>query len=78
MAYQQAGVEMVEWLPASDACPYCAALKGKRWATGGELFKLGDEWQPQGAERPFRVSYEPVRHPPLHPNCRCTLVPVIE
>lgn len=77
MAYQQVGVEMVEWLPAGDACPYCSALRGKRWATGGELFKLGDEWLPDGVERPYRVNYEPIRHPPLHPNCRCTIVPVI-
>ncbi|MFO7274421.1 MAG: phage portal protein, partial [Bacillota bacterium] len=78
MAYRYAGVQMVEWLPAGDACPYCKALEGKRWAAGSALFDIGDEWHPEGVERPFRITYEPVRHPPLHPHCRCTLVPVVE
>ncbi|HEY8424385.1 MAG TPA: phage minor head protein, partial [Limnochordales bacterium] len=78
MAYRYAGVQMVEWLPAGDACPYCKALEGKRWAAGSVLFDIGDEWHPEGVERPFRITYEPVRHPPLHPHCRCTLVPVVE
>ncbi|ADU50162.1 phage portal protein, HK97 family [Thermaerobacter marianensis DSM 12885] len=78
MAYQQAGVQVVEWLPAGDACPYCKALKGRRWAVGSALFQVGDEWHPEGVERPYRITYEPVQHPPLHPHCRCTIVPVVD
>lgn len=60
------------WVPERDACLHCLAHAGWVWRPGARL--------PKGltyADKPLKVR---VRHPPLHPNCRCeavlTMLPV--
>jgi SPP1 gp7 family putative phage head morphogenesis protein len=70
-----------EWLTADDdrLCPYCAPMNGKRVALGMTYFQQGDllhNPDPE-SEAVLRLDYEDIHHPPLHPNCRCTLVPVL-
>lgn len=77
-AYRNAGTVQWEWLTTSDPCPYCAALNGKIVAVGEPVFSLGDQFQPEGASRPMAFNYTAIDHPPLHPNCRCTVVPVVD
>lgn len=63
-AYKQSGVvKEKEWMKNPGACPLCRSLNGTTVALG-EIFQEG--------------SYEDIAHPPLHPNCRCTLLPVID
>jgi hypothetical protein len=80
--YEDAGVTVVEWLTADDdlRCPFCAEMNGKRIETGKAFFSAGDELSADdltlkipGGARGFNVT-----HPPLHPNCRCTIIPIFE
>ena len=72
--YKESGVVSgQEWLATlderTDEC--CASLNGKVIGVDKKWFQKGDTYL--GLE----LDYENVDHPPLHPNCRCTLIPVI-
>lgn len=74
-AYIQSGVvEAKEWLTAFDerTCERCAALDGKQMNLEENFFDEGDTFM--GVD----LDYEDVRYPPLHPSCRCTLIPVVK
>ena len=65
-AYKESGVvEAKEWLTARDerTDDECAALDGKIVKLGGKFFK---------------DDYFNGETPPIHVNCRCTLIPVVE
>ncbi len=72
-------VEVVEWQVASNACQYCQAMGGKRW----KRRKIGNAFVAQGTVLTgtkggkMLVDYADVLGPPLHPNCRCDLMPII-
>lgn len=75
-AYRQSPlVTGKEWSANYGACDVCQSLDGKivelekNFADKGETLSSGDE--------KIVVSYEHLTHPPLHPNCRCALLPVI-
>lgn len=77
-AYRQSGVvSKKEWFANPGHCQYCATLNGS-------IISLGLSFVPQGSRiegeegGSRQNNYENVSHPPLHPQCRCTLVPVIE
>jgi len=72
--YKESGVVVgQEWLATlderTDEC--CASLNGKVIGLNKNWFQKGDSYL--GLD----LDYENVEHPPLHPNCRCTLIPVI-
>lgn len=74
-AYIQSGVvESKEWLTAMDerVCPYCNAMNGRTVGLKTDFLKDGDTVEG------YTVDYENVAAPPLHPSCRCTIVPVIK
>ena len=74
-AYVQSGVvKGKEWLTAFDerTCEWCSAMDGKIVSLEKDFFEKGDSFS--GLD----LSYENVAHPPLHPNCRCSLIPVIK
>ena len=80
--YRAAGVQQYEWLTAKDdlTCPYCRALDGKIVRMGGSFFEPGQT--PQGVDGNGKIIFlSPLpftlRHPPLHPHCRCSVIPVI-
>lgn len=75
-AYKQTGyVKEKKWFTNPNACEFCRAFNGKtvglddNFASKGETVE-GDE----GGTR--TVDYEDVVNPPVHPNCRCTIIPV--
>lgn len=76
-AYQQSGVvETVKWHTAEDelTCPFCLAM-GQR-----DPIPVKDSFEPKGAEvvadgETYSLDYERLNNPPLHPNCRCFLLP---
>jgi hypothetical protein len=77
-AYIQSGVvKEKEWLVSKDdrLCPYCEPMSGKRVALGMVFFQQGDVLHDEN--QTLRLDYEDIHHPPLHPHCRCTLVPVL-
>ena len=81
--YAAEGIAVMEWLTADDdlRCPFCADMNGKRIETGDKFFQSGDVFSIEGAgalKIPGGVRGFDVKHPPLHPNCRCTIIPVVD
>lgn len=82
MAYKRQGIEEIEWLDTDDerTCIFCNHLDGQRRPIGkaflalGEVLEVEDE---EGNLKRYKNNYETVMYPPLHPNCRCTVIPVI-
>lgn len=79
-AYKQTGyVKAKEWYTNPGACPICDAFNGKvvglddTYATLGQNVDYTDE---QGNQQTYAVDYADIENPPIHPNCRCTIVPV--
>lgn len=73
--YQQSGVvEGKEWLVTEDdrTCEMCLEMSEQVRALGDTFADKGDSVA--GVE----LGYEDIVAPPLHPNCRCCLVPVIK
>jgi len=63
------GPKLEVWIINRDACVRCAAYAGEIVASG-EKFPGGLSWDPKSREK-----NAPAVRPPLHPNCRCRLVP---
>ncbi len=77
-AYRQSGVvEAKEWLTERDdrVCPWCLAMDGKVVGLNRSYFKKGDSFTVDG--KTLKFSILDVNEPPLHPNCRCTTIPVL-
>lgn len=68
-------VEAKEWFTALDerVCSNC-------WPMHGKIVKLKDNFFNKWQTAPWglKLDYENVEWPPLHPNCRCTLIPIIK
>jgi HK97 family phage portal protein len=78
LVYKRAGIKFKEWVTARDdaTCQWCEPMDGERIAVGEVFFKLGDTFEGnQGGT--LEVNYSNVEGPPLHPNCRCGLGPVV-
>ncbi len=71
-------VEGKQWFTAIDerVCPYCEALDGKIYELNETILETGSEFL-GNADTPLSIDYNAIEYPPLHPNCRCTLVPVL-
>ncbi len=67
------------WSAVGDACPFCQALDGKVIEIDkvyyGEGESIEAEWN--GEVLSLDVGMD-VEGPPLHPNCRCAIVPEID
>jgi hypothetical protein len=76
LRYEDAGVTVMEWNAATDlaTCPFCEELDGRRIPTRSNFFDSGDALRVGDAEMDFPSGID---HPPLHPNCRCSLIPVL-
>lgn len=73
--WQDSGVVVEKkWYTAQDErdCDDCDAMHGKTISVEETYFDRGDKTA-SGAV----LDYEDVGGPPLHPNCRCALVPVV-
>lgn len=82
-AYRQSGVVVgKEWLTERDdrTCPFCEKLDGKVIGLDKNYFKVGDKVHAEdskGNKVSMEVGLADVGEPPLHPDCRCTTIPVI-
>jgi len=78
--WKQSGVvEGKEWLTAEDerVCPWCNYMdeKSETLKLGKSWFKSGDKLTVDNQTTEFDSN---IPHPPLHPRCRCTIVPVLK
>lgn len=72
-------VEQKEWYTATDerVCEHCWPMNWKVIDIGKSFF---DKWHTLVGVNGWqlKLDYETIKTPPLHPNCRCTLLPVIK
>ena len=75
--YADEGVAVLEWLVTQDdvLCEFCEPFDGRQIEITGS-FVPGGERVP-GNEGGSLTPALSVEHPPLHPNCRCAIVPVV-
>lgn len=74
-AYLQSGVVVSKkWYTALDerVCPFCNSMHGKTMSLEKHFYKKGDVMKVDGET--MEVSID-VRTPPLHPSCRCFIIP---
>lgn len=79
-AYRQTGyVKAKQWVVNPGSCPQCDEFEGKviplddAFLGVGESYTYTDE---NGQEQTITNTYDTVAEPPLHPNCRCTIIPI--
>lgn len=79
--YRQSGlVEFKEWLTALDerTCEFCLAMEKEY-----RVRRLDETFLAKGTELKgvdggiYKVNYDDLLAPPLHPSCRCTVLPVV-
>ena len=83
-AWKSAGVVMgKEWNGAADMCEFCQAMNAQFGpGTGG--VSLGSTFVEDGVDvhgvdgGTMTMSYGSISYPPIHPNCRCDLLPVLK
>lgn len=78
--YKEWGVVQKEWFASPDACEFCLDMHGKIIGVSEPYFRQGDSMElVDEDDNPIVLSldYEDVDGPPLHPNCRCVVLPVI-
>lgn len=80
-ARKQSGVvETKQRYTAIDdrVCPFCNEMHGKEITLGGNFFDKGDTLSVvdrDGKLQSVNLNYESIKGPPIHPKCRCTLIP---
>lgn len=75
LTYKQSGFSTVKWFTNPGACPFCQSFDGRIKTIGGKPFAaLGDVVEAEDGSQ-LRLDYDNVEVPPLHANCRCSLVP---
>lgn len=82
-AYRQSGVvKSKQWLTFHDrrTCGWCAELDGKTVSLEENWFDVGSEFTISTGEKnqTMKLDYTNVDTPPLHPMCRCAIVPSFE
>jgi HK97 family phage portal protein len=78
-AYRQTGfVTQKQWYVNPDACVQCEYFDGKTVPLDDSFLGLGESYtvEEDGDSTTFTNDYDTVEEPPLHPNCRCTIIPV--
>jgi len=77
LKYKSAGIQFGEWFVTDDdrLCEFCLSMSGKRVRMGTNFFNSGDNLEvPEAGTLSFPFV---IQHPPLHPQCRCVLVPIV-
>lgn len=61
---------LLVWVAETNACVHCLAYSGR-------TLVAGEDW-PEGLTYGASSPHAPGKTPPLHPNCRCTLEPLVD
>jgi hypothetical protein len=77
-SWKESGLTRMKWVVAPNPCDFCKMMKRK-----GETQPIDQPFFGQGETlksdtgSTLTFDYAAVKSPPLHPNCRCTLKPII-
>lgn len=76
-AYKQTGyVKSMKWFANPSHCGYCSTLDGKEVGLDDNFANLGEQIKDADSDAVYVLDYENIKTPPVHPNCKCTIVPV--
>ena len=77
-AWQESGIRRVKWSVAPNPCDFCRQMgrRGVSQPIDEPFFNQGDQLN-LDVLGTLNFDYGAVKSPPLHPNCRCTLEPII-
>ena len=78
-SWKESGLTRMRWQVAPNPCEFCRMM-GKRGQTQNinqPFFGVGETLTAPKSGNTMVFDYSSVKSPPLHPNCRCTLVPII-
>lgn len=76
-AWKDTGVVVQkEWLCDSNPCDYCAPLNGTKVGLEEPFLEEGHDWLGD-AKTAMKLDYGDVEGGNLHPNCECTIVPIL-
>lgn len=79
-AYKQTGyVREKQWYANPGACAICEEMDGKIVGLDTNFADLGSSvtyTNADGEQQSYTVSYDDIENPPIHSNCRCTIIPV--
>lgn len=70
---RSSGITRKVWSASGISCPYCSSLHGRTVEVLQDFFAPGDEFSPEGAERPLTFTSS-IGHPPIHAGCDCVVV----
>ena len=77
LAWKQSGVVSAEvWSAAPDCCDFCQVMDGKVAGLDEAFLAVGGSVDLEDG-RSLVNNYETVGYPPLHPHCRCDVLPVM-
>lgn len=65
----------------NNPCGFCRNMNGKVVELDGNYFDVGDSMtytDDNGNDQTMKLNYVDTIGPPLHPNCRCTLLPILQ
>lgn len=75
-AWKAGGIEKMVWRIAANPCMFCAEVKTEPHPVGTPFYSIPTILvNSQGGI--LKLDYADVMGPPLHPHCRCTLIPEI-
>jgi len=78
-AYKSGGYTRKRWFARHDErlCGWCAEMHGKELGIDDDYIKVGDSMTYMDGDKPMTldITYENVGYPPLHPQCRCVVLP---
>ncbi len=77
MSWQESGVKKNEWLASVDACQFCKKLNGRQVGVGKAFVSKGENLTGTDGGT-MKAGYKTIDGPTLHPQCRCTVIPVVE
>lgn len=76
-SWRDAGIERKEWLTSSRPCEFCESMNGRSVGLDEPFVQAGQS-VPGTSGGAYVARYGDVQVPPLHPNCVCTVLAVLE
>jgi hypothetical protein len=75
-AWKQVGLTRMKWQIAPNPCEFCRSMSQKPHPIDEPFYNVGDRLTTSKGKI-LSFDYAAVKSPPLHPNCRCTLLPIV-
>lgn len=75
-AWEDMGVTRMKWATAPNSCEFCNAMETGSQSIKQPFLTVGSTLRGKDGGT-MSIDYAAVKTPPLHPNCRCTLLPIV-